>query len=87
MGILTEYFQTAMSEARFELMENGRYFGTIPSARGCWADGATVEETREELASVFESWVLFGIQFGHPMPVIAGVDLNLNPHLVKIDAA
>ena len=87
MGILTEYFQAAMSEAQFELMENGRYFGTIPSARGCWADGATVEETREELASAFESWVLFGLQFGHPMPVIGSVDINLSNELVDIDAA
>jgi predicted RNase H-like HicB family nuclease len=86
MGILTEYFQAAMSEAQFELMENGRYFGTIPSARGCWADGATVEKTRAELASVFESWVLFGLQFGNPMPVIGTVDINQNKDPITLKA-
>ena len=87
MGILTEYFQAAMSEAQFELMENGRYFGTIPSARGCWADGATVEETREELASAFESWVLFKLQHSDSMPIIGTVDINIREVLVDLDAA
>ena len=75
--MLTDYIQAAMREAHYELMENGRFFGSIPKCQGAWADGKTLEETRTELQSVLEDWILVGFKLGHKLPVIAGINLNL----------
>ena len=74
--MLTKYIEAAMHEAHYELMENGRFFGSIPSCQGAWADGQTLEECRDELQSVLEDWILLGVKFGHELPVVAGIDLN-----------
>jgi predicted RNase H-like HicB family nuclease len=74
--MLTKYLENAMHLAHYELMDNGRFFGSIPKCKGAWAEGSTLEECREELRSVLEDWVLLGLQLGHRLPVIAGTNLN-----------
>ncbi len=74
--MLTEYTDAAMREAHYELMEDSRFFGDIPSCDGCWADGATLEECRENLRNALDAWVIIGLRLGHELPVIAGIDLN-----------
>jgi predicted RNase H-like HicB family nuclease len=74
--MLTQYIQQALRHAKYELMENGRFFGRIPDCAGLWAEAATLEECREELQSTLEDWLLLGLQLGHQLPVIDGIDLN-----------
>ena len=50
--------------------------GAFPECQGLWAEGVTLEECREELQSTLEDWLLLGLQLGHTMPVIDGLDLN-----------
>ncbi len=74
--MLTQYIQQAMRHAKYELIESGRFFGRIPECQGLWAEAATLEECREELQSTLEDWLLLGLQLGHTIPVIDGLDLN-----------
>ena len=74
--MLTAYLQAALALAHYELMENRRYFGSIPPCPGVWAEAATLEACREELRTAFEGWVLLGLQRGDPLPVIGDIDLN-----------
>lgn len=74
--MLTEYIERAMRKAHYELLENGRFFATIPKCKGLWAEGKTVEHCREELRSTLEDWLLLGLQLGHNLPVIDGINLN-----------
>ncbi|MBI4658911.1 MAG: type II toxin-antitoxin system HicB family antitoxin [Verrucomicrobia bacterium] len=74
--MLTQYIQAAMRHAKYELMENGRFFARIPECPGLWAEGVTLEECREELQSTLEDWLLLGLQLSHSLPVIDGIDLN-----------
>lgn len=74
--MLTEYIQAALRHAKYELMENGQFYGSIPQCRGVWAEGATLEDCRAELQSTLEDWLLLGLQLGHKLPVIGGVNLN-----------
>jgi hypothetical protein len=46
-----------------------------------WAEGETLEECREELQSTLEDWLLLGLQLGHRLPVIEGINLNRKPAL------
>ena len=74
--MLTDYIQRAMQKAHYELMENGRYFGTIPGCDGVWAQGRTLESCRTSLQGTLEDWLLLGLQLGHKLPIIAGLNLN-----------
>ncbi len=77
--MLTEYIRAAMREARYELMEDGRFFAVIPPCTGLWADGDTLEGAREQLQDVLEDWILIKARHGDAFPVIAGVDINPQP--------
>lgn len=79
--MITAYIRAAMELAEFELMENGRYFATVPPCKGFWAEGATIEECKAVLPEIFESWLLIGLQHNHQLPAIAGIDLNPQPAL------
>jgi predicted RNase H-like HicB family nuclease len=74
--MLSDYIHAAMGQARYEVMENGRYYGSIKSCRGCWAEAQTLEKCRHELQGVLEDWLLLGLQMGHRLPVINGINLN-----------
>jgi predicted RNase H-like HicB family nuclease len=74
--MLTEYIQTALRLAHYEIMESGRYWGEIPGLDGVWAEGETLESCRDELREVLEGWLILGLRLGHKIPVLNGIDLN-----------
>lgn len=76
--MLIPYIRAAMRHATYEILpEDKTFYGEIPPCRGVWACEATLEECREELESVLQDWILFGISHGHTLPVVDGIDLNL----------
>jgi predicted RNase H-like HicB family nuclease len=83
--MLTDYIQSAMRRAKYELMENGRFYGHIPDCPGTWGEGASLEECREELQSVLEDWLMIAFRFGDAIPVIDGIDLNPRPVHAEAD--
>ena len=83
--MLTEYIRAAMREARYELMEDGRFFAVIPPCAGLWADGDTLEGAREHLQDVLEDWILIKARHDDAFPVIAGVDINPQPAYAEAD--
>ena len=73
--MLTDYIREAMRLAHYELMENGRFFATIPKLRGLWAEDATLEACQEELQSTLEDWIMIKVRFGDKdSPVLKGSD-------------
>ncbi len=76
--MLTEYIQTAMERARYELIEDAEpYYGEIPGLEGVWATGITLEECRRHQASALEDWLLFSITRGLPIPPLGRVRIKL----------
>src|SRR4051794_4818529 len=82
-SMLTQYIKAAMHEAHYELMENGRFYGSIRSCQGCWAEGETLEQCRDELESVLEDWILIKVGHRDTMPVIDGIDINPQPEYAE----
>jgi predicted RNase H-like HicB family nuclease len=74
--MLANYIERSMREAHYELLDDGRFFATIPKCKGLWAEGRTLEKCREELRSTLEDWLLLGLQLGHNLPVVDGINLN-----------
>lgn len=81
--MLINYIQNAMHRAHYELMESGRFFGSIPDCQGAWGEGATLEECRDELQSTLEDWILIRVRHGLSVPVIDGVDINPQPEYAE----
>ncbi|HEV7406727.1 MAG TPA: type II toxin-antitoxin system HicB family antitoxin [Chthoniobacteraceae bacterium] len=74
--MLSQYIEAAMRHAHYETMENGRFWGDIPPCAGCWGDGDTLEECRENLRGALESWILAMVEHDARLPVINGLDFN-----------
>jgi predicted RNase H-like HicB family nuclease len=83
--ILTEYVSQGMADAVYDKLDDGSFVGRIPPCAGVIAFGATLRECEDEVRSVLEDWVLVGLKLGHPLPVIAGIDLNREPMREPLD--
>ena len=68
--MLYKYIETAMSEAIYEEIDHGEYSGKIPCCWGAIAFAPTLEECKDELLSVLEDWILVGLIYGHPLPIM-----------------
>ncbi len=77
--ILSNYINQAMAQAVYDKLEDGTFIGRIPNCQGVIAFAPTLQECIDELRSVLEDWILLGLKLKHPLPVIAGVDLNREP--------
>ena len=76
--MLTKYIQAAMRQAEYEIIEDdGTYYGRIPGFQGVWANESTLEDCREELQSALEDWMLFRIVHELSLPVVDGIELNV----------
>ena len=84
--ILTEYVNQAMIQAVYDKLEDGTFVGRIPPCKGVVAFGSTLHECEEELRSTLEDWILVGLKLGHPLPVIADINLNRKLNREPVDA-
>jgi len=76
MPILTAFTNAAMREAKYRILEDGSFFGEIPSCPGVWANQQSLEDCREELQEVLEEWLIVKLRDHDPLPQIGGIDLN-----------
>jgi len=77
--ILTGYVDQLMCQAIYDKLADGTFAGRIPKCKGVIAFGNTLRECEDELHSTLEDWVLLGLQLGHHLPVIKGINLNKRP--------
>ncbi len=84
--ILSDYVEQAMAVAAYDKLEDGTFAGRIPPCKGVIAFGSTLRECEDELRSTLEDWILVGLKLQHPLPVIAGIDLNREPVHEPVDA-
>ena len=73
--MLTSYILAALKLAKYEILEDGTYYGEIPGFDGVWASAATLEECRESLRETLEDWLILGLRMGHSLPVVANINL------------
>ena len=74
--IITEYIEKAMKKAVYDKLEDGTFAGRIPECVGVVSFGKTLAECEIELRSTLEDWILLGLQTGHKLPIIGGINLN-----------
>jgi len=84
--ILSGYIEEALEQATYDKLEDGTYAGRIPTCKGVVAFGSTLRRCEDELRSTLEDWILVGLKLGHPLPVIASIDLNREPSYEPVGA-
>jgi predicted RNase H-like HicB family nuclease len=84
--VLSEYIKQAMAQAFYDKIEDGTLTGRISSCKGVVAFGTTLRECEDKLRSTLEDWILVGLKFKHPLPVIEGIDLNKELSREPVDA-
>ena len=76
--MLTQYITVALERAHYEwLVDSNVYYGEIPELPGVWATGETLERCQAELQEVLEDWIVIGLARNDHIPVIAGIDVNV----------
>jgi predicted RNase H-like HicB family nuclease len=84
--VLSAYVDAALRNATYDKLDDGSYGGRIPSCPGVVAFGTTLRECEDTLRATLEDWILVGLKLGHPLPVLAGIDLNGEPGREPLDA-
>jgi len=77
--ILSDYLAAAMQQADYEKLADGTYSGRLIACPGVVAFAETLGECQQELRATLEDWLLLGLKLKHPLPVLAGIDLNEEP--------
>ncbi len=80
--MLTEYLRAAMRTAKYEILNDGTFYGEIPGFQGVFANAESLELCREQLQEVLEGWIVLGLRMGHPLPVVNGINLTVNREAV-----
>ena len=75
--VLTDYVDGALDLAVYDKLEDGTFAGNVPDCPGAIAFGSTLRECEKELRSTLEDWIVLGLRHGHRLPIIAGIDLNV----------
>ena len=58
------------------MIGDGTFFCEILGLDGLWANAETLEACREQLEESLEEWIVLGLQVGHPIPAMDGIDLS-----------
>ena len=66
--MLVDYVQKAMRLARFERIEDGTWFGSIPRFHGVWANDKSKVACRRVLQEVLEEWTVINLRLGASLP-------------------
>jgi predicted RNase H-like HicB family nuclease len=75
MATYRQFIETAMDHARYEKMESGEWFASIPGLAGLWATGTTVETARKDLLEALDGWLEVTVKAGSRVPAVGGVSL------------
>lgn len=75
--MLTEYVQAALRRAKYEILEDGTFYGEIPGFDGVYANAETLDECREDLRQVLEGWIVLGLRLNHVLPTVDGISLSI----------
>ena len=75
--MITEYVSAALRHGRYEILEDGTFYGEVPPLRGVLAIGRTLEACRSQLAEVIEEWVLVRVAKGLAVPPIGRVGIRI----------
>ena len=75
--MITEYIEEALKKAHYEIIQDEEpFYGEISELPGVWGSGKSLEECRNNLKNVLESWILVSVKKGIPIPKIGDYEIS-----------
>jgi len=75
--VLTDYIEAIMKKAKYEIIKDEEpYYGEIPSIKGIWATGKTLEECRKNLKEALEDYIIISLEKHLSLPEIDGIRIT-----------
>ena len=71
-SVISRYVQEALRRARYRMLDDGTFCGTVANLRGVVASAHTLEQCRDQLAEIVEEWVLVRVSRGLSVPTLGG---------------
>lgn len=70
--MIIEYINAALAKARYDKMpgEAEPFYGEVPGLKGVWANGKTLEDCRQNLATTIDGWLVVRLRKGLTIPPI-----------------
>jgi predicted RNase H-like HicB family nuclease len=76
--VLTDYIEAIMKKAKYEIIKDEEpYYGEIPSIKGIWATGKTLEECRKNLKEALEDYIIISLEKHLSLPEIDGIRITI----------
>jgi predicted RNase H-like HicB family nuclease len=75
--MLSEYIKASLKKAKYKKLEDGSWYAEIPDFQGVWANGAAVEDCRDELQEVLEEWLILKVRDRDPIPTVDGIGIKI----------
>lgn len=66
--MFTSFIEKKLRNARYKLLDDGSYFGSIPGVKGVWANAKTLSGCQDELREVLEEWLILKIRDRETVP-------------------
>jgi predicted RNase H-like HicB family nuclease len=72
--MLIDYIEAAMRRAKYEMLADEGFVGTIPGFRGLIGHARSLERCRDDLYGALQAWLLLKLQHGdRDLPVVDGM--------------
>lgn len=75
--MLRKYIDAVLHKAKYEILEDGTYYGEIPGFNGVYSNAQTLEICREELEEVLEEWILLRVSKNLSLPVVDKLEIKI----------
>lgn len=75
--MLTSYIKAGMHHAKYEMLDDKSFVGTIEGFQGVIANQLTLEACHDVLEEVLEEWILLRVAKNLPLPEVDGVQLAI----------
>ena len=76
-AMLDAYIEAAVQRSECEFLDgDGVFYCIVPGLQGVWTAGPSIDDCVRELREGLVSWIQLGIEMGHPIPVLDGLELT-----------
>ena len=69
--MLSEYIEKQFKKAKFKVLKDGSYFGSVSSFPGVWANRKTLASCKKELREVLEESLILKVRDRESIPGFA----------------
>lgn len=73
--MLTRFVEKTLKRAKFKLLEDGTYFGSIIGFKGVWSNAKTKKLCHVQLRDILEEWILLKVRSREKIP---GLNINFD---------